>query len=412
MLIKSRILIHGLIPAIILFFIFLFPASFTAKAQDKNFIAGRVLNGETEAAIPNASVFITNTSRGTVTSVNGTFDLRGIPAGKYDLIISSVGYNTQVYSFSSDKLPLQLKIYLEPKATELDAVIVEPYEKDGWQKWGKFFIENFIGTTGASKLCKIRNYKTLRFRHSKKKNILTVVADDPLVIENRELGYRITYQLENFSYDFGKNTLFYLGYTLFEDMAKDTVNIPKRFLRERHAAYKGSIVHFIRSLYTNKLVENGFEVKRVERIENTEKERVKALMRGKSGSGRYNDSSEYYERILRQEDYQDIYSKHNLSADSLVSINGDKQHEMFFRNYIQVMFRNGLEEKSFLLSTGQNRKQYYPRSLVMLLNGIPVTIDQSGSCYPPTEFFSSGYWAWSEKIAHLLPTEYDDDRGR
>src|SRR5688500_2939663 len=269
---QSRNMLRELIQGIILVCLLIPGIAFTAKAQDKNYISGRVLSGETDAPIPNASVFITNTSRGTVTSVNGTFDLKGIPAGKYDLIISSVGYNTQVYSFSSEKLPLQLKIYLEPKVTELDAVIVEPYEKDGWEKWGKFFVENFIGTTNASKLCKIRNYKTLRFRHSKKKNVLTVVADDPLVIDNRELGYRITYQLENFTYDFNKGTLFYLGYTLFQDMAKDTLNIPKRFLRERRAAYQGSIVHFIRSLYNNRLVENGFEVKRVKRVNNDEKE--------------------------------------------------------------------------------------------------------------------------------------------
>jgi hypothetical protein len=409
---KSRNMFQALLPGRLLFFIFLLQTPFIAKAQDKNFIAGRVLSGETEAPIPNASVFITNTSRGTVTTVNGTFDLKGIPVGKYDLIISSVGYNTQVYSFSSDKLPLHLKIYLEPKATELDAVIVEPYEKDGWENWGKFFIENFIGTTEASKLCKIRNYETLRFRHSKKKNILTVVADDPLVIENRELGYRITYQLENFVYDFNKATLFYLGYTLFEDMAKDTLNIPKRFLRERRAAYKGSIVHFIRSLYNNALVENGFEVKRVERIHNHEKERVRTLIRGKSHFRENTDSSEYYNKILRQEDYEDIYSRYNLNADSLVSITAEKQHVMYFDKYIQVMFRAGVEERGYLQLTGQNRNRYHPRSLVSLMTGSPVTIERNGSCYPPTEFFSSGYWSWSEKISHLLPTDYDDALGR
>ncbi|HTE23142.1 carboxypeptidase-like regulatory domain-containing protein [Flavitalea sp.] len=401
-------MLKAVVPGLVLLSFFCFGAT----AQEKNFIAGRVINGETEAPIPNASVFITNTSKGTVTLANGTFRLGGIPAGKYDLIISSVGYGTQVYSFSSDKLPLQLKIYLEPKATELETVIVEPYEKDGWEKWGKFFIENFIGTTEAAKLCKIRNYKTLRFRHSKKKNILTAVADEPLIIENRELGYRISYQLEDFNYDFKQNTLFYLGYTLFEDMAKDTLNIPKRFLRERHAAYKGSIVHFIRSLYNNNLVENEFEVKRVKRIHNDEKDRVRAIIRGKFGPGDNADSSEYYNKILRQEDYEDIYSKHNLNADSLVSITGDKQRIMYFDNYIQVMYRAGFEEKGFLLSTGQNRKAYHPRSLVSLLNGNPVAIDKNGSCYPATEFFSSGYWAWSEKISHLLPIEYDDARGR
>ncbi|RYY12491.1 MAG: carboxypeptidase-like regulatory domain-containing protein, partial [Chitinophagaceae bacterium] len=382
------------------------------QAQDKKYIAGRVLNGETGAAIPNASVFITNTSKGTVTSVEGTFELKGIPAGNYDLIIASVGYGTQVYSFSADKLPLQLKIYLEPKAAELEAVIVEPYEKDGWEKWGRFFIENFIGTTAASKLCRIRNYKTLRFRHSKKRNVLTAVADEPLIIENRELGYRITYQLEDFTYDFNENTLFYLGYTLFEDMAKDTSNIPKRFIKERHAAYNGSIVHFIRSLYNNKLVENGFEVRRVQRNHNYEKDRVKALMRSRTRIVENKDSSDYFNKILRQEDYEDIFSRHTLIADSLVSKSGDEQSVMYFNNYIQVMYRAGREEKGFLIWTGQNRKPFHPRSLVSLLNGNPVTIDKNGSCYPATEFFSSGYWAWSEKVSRILPIDYDDSRGR
>ncbi|RYF44387.1 MAG: hypothetical protein EON99_01350, partial [Chitinophagaceae bacterium] len=50
-------------------------------AQEKNFIAGRVLNGETEALVPNASVFITNTSKGTITAANGTFELKNIPQG-------------------------------------------------------------------------------------------------------------------------------------------------------------------------------------------------------------------------------------------------------------------------------------------------------------------------------------------
>jgi hypothetical protein len=403
-------------------------------AQDKNIISGRVLNAETESVVPNASVFITNTSKGTITASDGRFELKSIPAGKYDLIISSVGYTTQVYSFTTDKLPLQLRVYLQPKVTELDAVVVEPYEKDGWQKWGTFFIENFIGTTDAAKLCKIRNYKTLRFRHSKKKNTLTAVADEPLLIENRELGYKIHYQLEEFSYDFKNQTLFYLGYTLFEDMAKNPAKTPKRYLRERQKAYNGSIVHFLRSLYNKNLVENGFEVRRMIRIPNKEKERVRDIIHGRAGKAadkngnlselteknnaratghvRNNpDSTAYYDRILQQKDYEEVVSKHILSADSLVSVTAGGQI-LFFENYIHIMYRKGLEEPGYLIYSRENRKPYHPRSVASLLNGNPVAIEKNGSCYPPTEFFSSGYWAWNEKISHLLPTDYDETTSR
>jgi hypothetical protein len=391
----------------------------------QNYIRGSVFNADNETAIPNASVFITNSSIGTVTSNAGHFDLKNIPAGTYDLIISSVGFSTRVYSFSSDKLPLQLKIYLEPKVTELEAVIVEPYEKDGWEKWGSFFMENFIGTTDAARLCKLRNHKTLRFRHSKKNNTITAVADEPLIIENRELGYKIQYQLEDFSYNFTTQTLYYLGYTLFTEMSKNPANIPQRYLKARKQAYDGSIVHFMRSLHRNTLAQDGFEVRRMVRVHNTEKERIRALVRKNgprildvqgdktSGSEPANtDSATYYNKVLSQANYEDFISGHVLSADSLTSSVGGNQRVLFFENYIQVVYKNKLEEPRYLLYTRERRKPYYRRSTAWLPGGDPVTIEKNGSYYPPTEFFSSGYWAWSEKISHLLPTDYDDILGR
>ncbi|RYG00279.1 MAG: carboxypeptidase-like regulatory domain-containing protein, partial [Chitinophagaceae bacterium] len=84
---------------------------FFVSGQPKNFITGIVLTGEKEAPVPNASVFITNSSRGTVTSATGHFELKDIPDGKYELVISSVGFATQVFPFSSDKLPLKLRVY-------------------------------------------------------------------------------------------------------------------------------------------------------------------------------------------------------------------------------------------------------------------------------------------------------------
>jgi hypothetical protein len=75
--------------------------------------------------------------------------------------------------------------------TELESITVEPWEKDGWERWGRVFTESFIGTTSASRQCEIKNHKALRFRYSKKNGTLIAVADEPLIIENRALGYRI-----------------------------------------------------------------------------------------------------------------------------------------------------------------------------------------------------------------------------
>ncbi len=411
----------------------LFYFQLTPRAQNNNYITGSVWNAETETVIPNASVFLTNTSRGTMTSDSGVFRLQSIQPGNYELVISSIGFTTQVYSFSADKLPIKLKIYLQPKITELATVVIEPYLKNGWKEWGTFFTNQFIGTTDASKLCRIRNYKSLRFRHSKKRNILTVTADEPLIIENRDLGYRMKYQLEEFSYDLNHNILFYLGYILFEDMAQEDKKLPRRYRLARRNAYNGSIMHFIRSLYANQLVENGFEVQRMERHPNLEKERVKRLLQrdtvafsGRTGSrimignaglqskmaGVPLDSSVYYRNVLSQTDSIEFLSGYALVADSLVTDDDEKQRVLYFRNYLQVMYKLGYEEPSYLRGTMQARNAYYPRSFFILKNNLPVVIEKNGSCYPPTELFSSGYWAWSEKVSRLLPADYDNDIGR
>src|SRR5688572_22578027 len=170
-------------------------------AQDKNRIFGKAIQRSTGAAIPNASVFISGSSLGTVSDSAGNFELGGIPAGNFELIISSVGFTTVVYPFGSEKLPIRLTVQMEPKVVELGEVTVEPFDPDGWRKWGQLFLDNFIGTSDAARRCRITNTEKLRFRYNRKTSTLTVVADEPLKIINNHLGYTLQYELEDFIYN-------------------------------------------------------------------------------------------------------------------------------------------------------------------------------------------------------------------
>lgn len=393
-------------------------------AQERNRIAGTVLNAVTQAPIASASIFISGTSIGAVTNTSGQFVLSNIPAkGSFELVVSSIGFNTLVYPFTGDSLPMTLRLSLTPKATELQTVTVEPWDPNGWANWGKLFTESFIGTTAASRSCEIKNKKALRFRHNRKTNVLIAVADEPLIIENRALGYVIRYQLEDFIYNMKDRTLLYVGYTLFEDMAKDKGRIPRRYVVNRRHAYNGSIMHFMRSLYHNKLKEDGFDVQRMVKEPNVEKERVKkeyaSLLRRNISPGQQrmilrpgnemrivSDSSAYYTSVLRQEDYIDVVASHLLTADS-VMIQRDSSAVLQFSNYLHVTYKKGEEERAYLERYGERRPPQFPRSDVVLLQGNPVVVEASGTYYPPQELFSLGYWAWSEKIAHLLPLDYD-----
>jgi hypothetical protein len=375
-----------------------------AIAQPAGYIRGKIINGETGAAIANASVFITNTSKGTVSNAAGEFELTNAPVGTYDLVVSCIGYETQVYSYSASQLPLNLRVEMKTRAEELEAVVIEPFEKNGWLTWGKFFLDNFIGTSSYATRCSIKNYQVLRFRNSKKKNQLTVTATEPLIIENKAMGYRIQYQLEGFVYNFKENSLMYVGYTLFSDLNGKAAKA--RQLKNRQSAYNGSMAQFMRSLYNNRLAADGFEVKRLVKTPNLEKERVKKVYGGYSVSGNSKDSSEYYERVLRQPDLIEAYGQSLLTADSLLTTTDASTKKLFFTDFLYIVYKKEKEDPAYLQHVHENRSPFYQRSVVLLLNGHAIQIDAVGNYYMPQDFMSYGYWNWSEKIATMLPLDY------
>ncbi|MEO5683918.1 MAG: carboxypeptidase-like regulatory domain-containing protein [Chitinophagaceae bacterium] len=386
-------------------FLLLFWATAPAMAQSSNYIKGKVVNGETNAIIPNASVFITNTSRGTVSNATGEFELTNVPVGTYELVVSSIGYETQVYTYKASQLPLRIQIQMQAKAEELQTVVVEPVEKDGWLTWGKFFTENFIGTSDYAQDCSIINYKALRFRNSKKRNQLTVTADEPLLIENKALGYSIQYQLEGFTFDFKAHTLTYYGYSLFTNLHEKA---PKeKQVKNREKAYNGSITHFMSSLYKDRLAEEGFEVRRLVKTLNIEKDRVKKLYRQTMLSGIIGkDSTDYYERVLRQPDMFEKYGQDLLTADSLTAAFDSTTKSLFFNNYLYITYKKEKEDIAYVQYAHENRPPFHQRSVVFLPTGQSVLVDARGNYYMPLDLMSYGYWAWSEKIAAMLPLDY------
>ena len=82
-------------------------------AQDKNRFRGQVRNEQTGAPIPNASMYITNTTHGTVTNKHGRFEMHNVLAGNFELKISYIGFRTKKYPFATDNLLLKLGILLQ-----------------------------------------------------------------------------------------------------------------------------------------------------------------------------------------------------------------------------------------------------------------------------------------------------------
>lgn len=392
----------------ILFFLLIHLASHSQLT-----IKGTVVNAESGAVIPGSSVFISNTSKGTTSNNQGQFELTNVPAGKYELVVSNIGYETIVFPFSEADLPLKLKIEMKVKVKELQNVTVEPSVEEGWDKWGRMFMESFIGTTDNAARCVIKNKEVIRFRFFRKSNRVIAYADEPLQIENRALGYNIKYQLENFEVNFRQQTTVYLGYALFEDRTREGRELPARFRQRRDDAFRGSIMHFMQCLYKNTLLQEGYEVRRMVRTPNHEKARVRAIYRARAsvragGDVRtfINDSSEYYERILRQDDNIDRYGNDFLSADSLVVQSEGKYKYVYFSDYLFITYKKEVEEESYLRINNLGRPRSFQRSLVLLHEGNIIAVDEAGNYFNPQDFFTSGYWGWSEKMSNMLPMDY------
>ncbi|MCW3073306.1 MAG: carboxypeptidase-like regulatory protein [Flaviaesturariibacter sp.] len=370
-----------------------------------------VVDKENGQPLGGASVFLSNTSVGTTANGQGAFSL-SVPEGKYDLIVSSIGFETFNQTIITTNLPEHMTIKLTPKAKELATVIVEPFEKDGWDKWGKFFLDNFIGTSAQSRNCILKNKNVIKFRRSKKTDELTAIALEPLIIENKALGYSIRYQLEDFSYNFKTRYLYYGGYPLFEPM-EGSGGRERRWAKARQEVYYGSMMHFMRSLFRNKIAEEHFDIYALKRMPNAEKARVREVNNRRIRTQKNNvsvaeivqDSSAYYDRILAQEDVIEIIGS-KLTGDSIAYAVNNTTAGLDFSDYLLIIYKKG--------SAPLEYRQQFPKSStalmskVTLINGKPIEIQANGSYYMPADFLSLGYWAWSEKVATMLPFDYNE----
>lgn len=189
--------------------LFLLFCSFAFPQQS---ITGAVVPEEGGQPIAGASVFVNNTSIGTTTNNEGQFQLNNIPAGKYDLVVSCVGYESIVYALQPGAPPLKARFELKHKITALENITVGGYITETWAKWGKAFLESFLGVTPVALRCVLLNKEALHFRFYKKQNMLEVVADAPLEIENPLLGYHLQYELQDFRIQFKEHSSYYAGY--------------------------------------------------------------------------------------------------------------------------------------------------------------------------------------------------------
>jgi len=385
-------------------------------------ISGKIISADTKQPIPSASVFFSNTSKGNATNNEGEFILDNINAGKIELVVSCVGYETYVLQTQPEKITAPLRIELQIKVKPLEEVVLGSYLKEGWLTWGKFFIENFIGSTTYAEDCKIKNPEVIQFRNYKKEGILKAFSDETLEIENKSLGYIIHYKLEQFECNFISKTVAYQGYPLFENMQTKRSGLKRRWQANREKVYHGSQMHFMRSLFRNKIIEEGFEIRRLVKIPNLEKQRVKTKLYPGGLIITYNtndfllhtiyeDSIAHFDSILRQTDIIDFVYPTLLTGNSIAYFLDTVTAGMRFSDYLQITYTKTIEDYDYFKKYDLERSLWPgpPVSFITLINNNPIEILSNGAIFEALDLLNLGYWSWSEKMATSLPFDYWPD---
>lgn len=229
-------------------------------------ITGKVINMTDTKPVTNASVFLNNAQVGSTTTDDGTFTLRNVKPGKYDFIISVVGFETYTYSIQINSTDVNLgTISIIPKTFQLNEVKIRP--DPNREKYYAIFRRQFLGTSENAAQCKILNSDVLDFDYDENTHILKATSHDFMEIENRVLGYRIKYKLTNFSYTNSIQLLYYEGMSSFEDL-KGSDKQKRKWNKQRQYAYLGSPMHFYRSAIKGTLESENFVVRRLIRKPN------------------------------------------------------------------------------------------------------------------------------------------------
>lgn len=387
-----------------------------------------MISEETKKPLPSVSVYLNNTSRGVVTDDHGQFVLPDIPSGKMTLVVSCIGYETYVKLIGPAEYANLLTISLKLKPEELQGVVLVPFDIDGWQNWGKLFKELFIGNSPNAVDCHLENPEVLRFRVNTD-NTLSVFAKKPILVMNYALGYEISYKLEEFSFDFSSQLLIQKGYTLFKDLSPVHPKKASRYQKERREAYRGSLMHFMREFYVNKLDSNGFELHSLARISNPDKDRAKKLFslhkdsvfrdtvsveiervvlpNGKPGLQKKvttADSAAFYKKVLREPD--SIISHRLVLADSIGFAADSNIAGLYFDDSLEVAYKEKQVPVGYKMQSGEHKKETYLVSQFVFMNKRPVFVLSNGYYYDVYDLKITGYWAWWETMANKLPFDY------
>ena len=355
------------------FFSFLIFISVVGFSQANFSVSGKVIDSTSREPLAFASVFCQNTTQGTATNKEGSFYMN-LKEGGYDLVITYTGYKSQMIRISQDKKTTDLQIEMVKEEKSIEEVVIRSSSevKDGWTKYGKFFIENFIGTTPFASQTVLLNPEVLKFYYLKRSDKLRILADSPLIISNNALGYNLRYNLDSFLFMYKTDICSYRGLGFYEEKTGPEDSV-KLWRKNREKAYFGSRLHFMHSYFDSTLTDAGFIVSLLD----------------KENDKKFNKIDEPFDTMWY------------TPADSVNEV------DIYFPARVSITYTKRSPENEYL------KKYKLPLNVGQQVSYIDmldvITIKNNGYYYDQKDWINFGYWSW-KNIADQVPNDYIPNR--
>jgi hypothetical protein len=219
-------------------------------------LSGKIIDAQTQEPLPSAYVFVSNTTIGTTSDVNGNFILKNIPTGINEMTYSYLGYQMiQRKVTITEGQNMAGVIKLTPTQEQLATVQVTGTRDKEWLKKIKKFEKQFFGENHAS-ACKIKNPWVIDFSTSADSKTNFAKASAPIEIVNTYLGYSISFHL---NYAKWNNESYLIdGKTYFRELT-DSSKI-STWAKNRASTYWGSDKHLYMSILNGSANEEGFRL--------------------------------------------------------------------------------------------------------------------------------------------------------
>ena len=225
-------------------------------------VEGRVSNERTGLPVPTVTFYINGTSLGTITDPEGHFRIERVIL-PCELIFSHLSYKVQRVALSDTTRLGNLEVELYERVIELpEATVIQRSLRDENLRRFKLW---FLGADHEEVGAEILNDSLLLFSIHENDQF-SVEAAAPIEVYLPATGYHLRVDLIHFYLKYSDEFRGYhcsiLGYYYFSPVEPNTGYGERRIARARAESYYNSRMHFCKSLYHNKLLQNGYTFER------------------------------------------------------------------------------------------------------------------------------------------------------